>query len=115
MSGRGESARSIADNGWVKLAERVAVVVLAGGIGFSGKLLFDLNTAVTKITAVQENVLVPGLSEVKGELNILTDNLLNQPRFDKNDGQRLDDAHRRVMDALDRRIRELEAGKGWPQ
>lgn len=120
------SARSIADNGWVKLAERVAVVVLAGGLGFSGKLLFDLKTEMTKITTVQQQVLVPGLTEVKGELGILTDNLLNQPRFDKNDGQRLDDAHRKVMDsqddahrkvmeALDERIRRLEAGRGWAE
>ena len=91
------------------------VIVLAGLLAWTGKLLFDLNTAVTKITTVQEQVLVPGLGEVKGDLSILTDNLLNQPRFDKTDGQRLDDAHRKIMDALDDRIRRLEQGKGWPE
>lgn len=109
------SAKTIADNGWVKLAERVAVVVLAGGIAYAGKLLIDLNTQMAEITAVQDRVVVPGLTEVKDDLRLLTDNLLNQPRFDKNDGQRLDDAHRAIMQGLDARLRELEARDGWPQ
>ena len=109
------SAKTLADNGWLALISRISVIVVAAGVIGAGKLLWDLNTSVTKITTVQREVLVPGLGEVKGGLQILTDNLLNQPRFDKGDAQRLDDAHRKIMNTLDARIRELEAGGGWQE
>jgi hypothetical protein len=120
------SAKSLADNGWLTLISRVAVMVVAAALIGAGKLLWDLNTSVTKITTIQQQVLVPGLVDVKGGLKILTDNLLNQPRFDKGDGLRLDRDHRTIMDeqdkdhstrmdALDARIRDLEAGGGWKE
>lgn len=107
------SAKSLAENGWVRLAERIAVILVAAGLAAAGKLLFDLSTAVTKITTIQEQTIVPGLGEVKDELTILTDNLLNRPRFDKDDSERLDDAHRKIMEGHDARLRALEKREGW--
>lgn len=119
------SIKTLAGNGF-KLGISVLMVTLTVLLGFVGNLLLDLNKTishpetglvakVSKLTTVQEQVLAPGLGEVKGGLTVLTDNLLNQPRFDKNDAQRLDDSHRKIMEGHDARLRELEARGGWPE
>lgn len=114
----------IADNGWVKLSERAAVYVLVAGLAFVGNMISDIDRTIThpndglaakvaEVRTVQNKAIVPSLESLGENLTIITDNLLNHPRFDKNDAQRLDDKHREIMKALDARLRSLE-GRGPP-
>lgn len=115
------SARSIADSTWIKLVERAAIAVLVVGVGFVGTMVLNLAESerimvrkISEIATVQDKVLVPGLKEVKDSIVVVTDNLLNQPRFDKNDALRMDDDHTKTMQGLDQRLRILEQGNWEP-
>ena len=112
------TAKTIIDSPWVN---RALMVIIVAGIAFVGNFVWDINQKLTepqhgviaeivRISTVQDKVLVPSLRELKSELNVLTDNLLNQPRFDKEDSRRMDDRHLGIMNELDNRIRELEKG-----
>lgn len=114
----------LAENVWLKLSERAAIYVLVAGLAFVGNMISSLRdlitdpesglvAKVTEVRTVQNKAIVPSLTDLRDGLTIVTDNLLNHPRFDKADAQRLDDKHRRVMDSLDERLRELE-GRGPP-
>ena len=109
----------IADNGWVKLSERAAVYVLVAGLAFVGNMINEIDRTIThpndglaakvaEVRTVQNKAIVPALESLRKDLSIVTDNLLNHPRFDKMDGQRLDDKHRKIMQDLDERLRNLE-------
>jgi hypothetical protein len=105
--------KRLAENGWFSFIEKVAVMVIAAGLTFYGKLLFDLNTAVN-VQAEQNKALVKSLEELKKDIAIVTDNLLNQPRFDKADARRMDDDHKEIMLDHEDRIRLLES-RTWPE
>ncbi|MGI9489167.1 MAG: hypothetical protein ACR2RF_25430 [Geminicoccaceae bacterium] len=118
-------AGKIADNSWVKLSERAAVYVLVAGLAFVGSMISELSDTitdpevglvakVTEVRTVQNKAIVPGLISLRKDLSIVTDNLLNHPRFDKSDAQRMDDQHRSIMDLLDTRVRALEGAGGPP-
>jgi len=114
----------LADNAWLRLSERAAVYILLAGLAFVGNMIDDLASIITapddglvakvaEVRTVQNKAIVPSLVDLRKGLTIVTDNLLNHPRFDKNDAERLDDKHLKIMEGLDARLRELE-GRGPP-
>lgn len=116
--------------GWAVIAERAAIYVLVAALGFVGYMIQDLRNAVldpnrgiiatvAEIRTEQRVAIVPGLEEVKSDIMLVMGNLLNHPRFDKEDGQRLadrseqarqalDEDHKRFMAELEKRLRALE-------
>ena len=113
--------QQIADNGLLKLVERVAVPLMVAVVVYIADSLNDVNDrvihldkAAVEIRTVQEKVVVPGLAETKASLLVVTDNLLNRPRWDKDDALRQDREHKKIMHGFDERLRAVEQFRSGP-
>lgn len=133
----GNGVDRLVNNTWVVVAERLAIYLMVPGIGLMLYLLEALNTdlavlrhnisdpvggvvtRVAEINTIQEKAIVPAIRAVEEDVIIIMKNLLDHPRFDQQDGlrleqksergdERLDAEHRRFMETLDERLRQLE-------
>lgn len=117
-------------NTWITLSERAAVYVLVAGLAFVGKMVADLRdhishptdgliSTVAEVRTIQDKAIVPALRAVEKDIAAVITNLLERPRFDKKDAERLDDKltrendlmdleHNSRINSLDERLRMLE-------
>lgn len=98
----------LAENPWLKSMERIAIPLIVGALIWIGATLNGLQVAVVELKTTQQTAIAPGVQNLVDQYNAMNNKMLAHKWFGRDDAERMDDQHRKIMDGLSHRVRGLE-------